>query len=874
MAKLTLTDLDNLQNDTSATNAINNNNASIETAIENTLSRDGATPNTMSANLDMNGNLIVNLAQPVNSTDAARLMDLTSLYSVDTILTPGTTVDSGIVLFNGTGGDNLKSATQTGILKGTSGVLGTAVAGTDYYAPSGVDVAIVDGGTGASTESAARTNLGLGSLATLNSIGTSEIDDVKAYGILARNAGTEGDLSEVVAIDLTEETAPVSGDFLLGWESGGALRKFDVGDLPNKDTAINLLDYGVVGDGVSVDTVAIQNAITAAANNTLYLPPGDYLLSGSTASASLTLPSRIRLKGAGRYQTRIFLATDSAGIVGIDSDDVQIDGIGFYGASSSRVAWQRALVMRGVEDLSITNCLFDQIGDGGVLLGRQGFGGSDAYGEGTRQPKRVRISGNEWVDCRGTVCLLSKYTGIQEIEITNNAFRDSGSVAISIESEQASPSTQVAERTVITGNRIIGCNYSYTGGLSQVAWGISFGELAQDCVISCNVIDGVVGDTASAGILISTSPSQDDELTRAATVGLNTIRDITASSGRAFGILLSAGDTSATDVTVSGNVVSSCEDGIAVQCDATSKTLGYVRGITVSGNVVVDVTEFGIWTDTTASSGSLPLIDCAITGNVVRNSGSHGVSVFSKDTSVVGNMIKNSGSAGISLLSGCERMTITGNVILESDSSGILGILSNSVISDNVSMNNGQGGGSTYGCYLTGGGDNIVSGNVFSDDQGTATQTYGFRGNSSDRFINNDCIGNTGAPIFAGISSLNQGVVDAYGNRIGTASVISTTQSETISSGAVTINSGVKIATIDTEASASTDDLDTVTYSGVAGDFLRLRAANSARTVVMKDGTGNLRLSGDFSLDNVEDSILLQFNGTNLDEVARSDNGA
>lgn len=127
MAKLTLTDLDNLQNDTSATNAINTNNTSIETAMENTLSRDGTTPNTMSANLDMNSNRIVNLAQPANSSDAARLVDVTALYSLDTLLTPGTTVDSEIVLFNGTGGDNLKSATQTGILKGTSGVLGTTV---------------------------------------------------------------------------------------------------------------------------------------------------------------------------------------------------------------------------------------------------------------------------------------------------------------------------------------------------------------------------------------------------------------------------------------------------------------------------------------------------------------------------------------------------------------------------------------------------------------------------------------------------------------------------------------------------------------------------------------------------------------------------
>lgn len=76
MSKISLTDLANLQNENTAVSAINANNATIETAFENTLSRDGTIPNYMTAELDMNSNRIINLPAAISDTEPLRKGDL------------------------------------------------------------------------------------------------------------------------------------------------------------------------------------------------------------------------------------------------------------------------------------------------------------------------------------------------------------------------------------------------------------------------------------------------------------------------------------------------------------------------------------------------------------------------------------------------------------------------------------------------------------------------------------------------------------------------------------------------------------------------------------------------------------------------------
>lgn len=105
MTKITLTDLANLQNENTAVSAINSNNAILETAFDNTLSRDGTTPNQMGANLDMNSNHILNLPSPSSADEPVRLQDLAD-YA-----TGGTVTFNGLPFGGATGATLVKNST-------------------------------------------------------------------------------------------------------------------------------------------------------------------------------------------------------------------------------------------------------------------------------------------------------------------------------------------------------------------------------------------------------------------------------------------------------------------------------------------------------------------------------------------------------------------------------------------------------------------------------------------------------------------------------------------------------------------------------------------------------------------------------------------
>ncbi len=147
--KITLASIGSFQNDTSAAAAYNSNNALLTTALDNTLSRDGTSPNQMLSNLDMNNNQILNLPAPATVNSPARLVDV---VTNPTITVPPTGTSGGVVPFlNGnntwSGTNAFTSITTSGnttvsgnlAITGTSAFTGAITSGTGTYA-SPVDV--------------------------------------------------------------------------------------------------------------------------------------------------------------------------------------------------------------------------------------------------------------------------------------------------------------------------------------------------------------------------------------------------------------------------------------------------------------------------------------------------------------------------------------------------------------------------------------------------------------------------------------------------------------------------------------------------------------------------------------------------------------
>jgi len=287
--------------------------------------------------------------------------------------------------------------------------------------------------------------------------------------------------------------------------------------------------------------------------------------------------------------------------------------------------------------------------------------------------------------------------------------------------------------------------------------------------------------------------------------------------------IVGAGSAKATDIRIIDNTINACdESGIEstgtggwqiignniYNCNNLINFVTVIASNVIAGNYLGEANLGPLVINPGNSSNSGAI---AITGNVFKTANNAGGGVTTSDKSVIS--LVNNGAA-----TDLESVTIQGNVIRDGT------------------------GNALYGIYISGTCSKLVIGpNVY---EGSFTKEILFPTTKT------------------GISVCEP--------QIGLYAVAKVPTEVTIATGNIPITGNVHY--VDTEADAATDDLYTISGDVFAGMELTLYAADSARTVVVKDST--LELEGDCSLDNTEDSITLLYDGTTWREKCRSNNGA
>lgn len=358
MAKITLPDVGSLANQLSAQANINSVSATIENAWENNLSRDGTGPNQMEADLDMNSNTVLNVADPVAETDAVNLRSVRPLVNqfageiAETIIEGTLRVD----VFTATAAQTQFPLTDT---PGTVNNVQVSVNGlikipSVDYTLSGADSKTLEFFVG----------LSAGDKVIARYTQLSPADSLLRADLLSTLVG--------------------KGAAIVGWIGSGvgAVARFLLDKVRERPSVLDYISTTLhaglaAGTETSNQAAAFNSALTA--HKEVFIPAGEY-----TLTDIVTIPIGYKLRGAGRRKTIIKVpATFNLAALGVlrfaagaDGGEIADLTIEFTQPDSAVVGdytqYPPAVYAVGVPRFKLTNVRITQAWDGVKMTGNSG----------------------------------------------------------------------------------------------------------------------------------------------------------------------------------------------------------------------------------------------------------------------------------------------------------------------------------------------------------------------------------------------------------------------------------------------------------------------------------------------------------------------
>lgn len=385
MAKLTLTDIDNLENENSAVAVLAANNAATEAAMENTVSLDGTVPNTFTGNVDFSGGgRILNLPQPLTALEPLRLTDLNSFIGGGTISSIPAGGNTGDILTKHSGTDFDATWTADSTAVQGDGALIT-VSGTS---PATITFA----GTSASMLAAITDETGTGKLVFATSpTFITPLLGTPTSGVLSNCTGLPlGSITGLGSNVATALAATLNGSGAISATTSPVLVTPTLGTA--LATSINKV---ALTAPASLATITLATATTLTTTSTVSVGAGQYTGEPGTGSATAG--------NIGEYIESVIASGSAIGLttatpanltsISLTAGDWDVDLVVNYIAAAT------TSVTRILSGVSLTTATFDLTGGraAGTFMNANVSGGAPMTYSVAVPPLRFSISGNTTV---------------------------------------------------------------------------------------------------------------------------------------------------------------------------------------------------------------------------------------------------------------------------------------------------------------------------------------------------------------------------------------------------------------------------------------------------------------------------------------------